>query len=70
MAGKMPRSLGEEAKLSRKICAFLEKKMMYYFYVSTIAGLLKGCPGEISNVSNAFLVNADLLQSSGHFFLS
>ena len=43
---------------------------MYYFYVSTIAGLLKECPGEISNVSNAFLVNADLLQSSGHFFLS
>ena len=43
---------------------------MYYFYVSTIAGLLKGCPGEISNVSNAFLVNADLLQSSGHFFLN
>ena len=55
----------QEAKLPQKIWAFLEKIMIYYFYVSTNLDLLKR--GTWTNVSNAFLLNTALLGYSSYF---
>ena len=56
----------EEAKLPQKFGHF-QKKKDFYFYVSTIVGLSKGVPGQIANVTNAFLLNTVQLGFSGYF---
>ena len=55
----------------RKVWAFLEKIMIYHFYVATIMwAILKkggGGGGGGANVANVFLLNTALLGSSGYF---
>ena len=57
----------EEAKLSQKNWAFSENIMIYYFCVSAIASFLKTAPGQVANVTNAFLLNTVLLKFLGYF---
>ena len=58
----------EEAKLPQKI-KHLERMMIYYFYGSTFVGLLKGGSGANQKVTNAFLLNTALLESTDYFLL-
>ena len=48
---------------STKNWAFLEKRMGYYVFRFNKCGPLEG--GHGANVSNAFLLNTNLLKSSG-----